>query len=405
MRTLTIVLLLASSLNAQSQLSLDQALSLGLKNNGDVQTSQFQIDANRELKKTGVDLGKTTVMGMFGQYNSYASDNNLTISQTIPFTALGSQAALNRSLLASSELKKQVTENELVFQIKQVYYSLAYLQARNQLLLQQDSLYEGFLKSATLRYKTGEGNLLEQTTAEAQRNEVRNQLKRNESNMIVLRTQLKTLLNAGSLPEIVSVTLEEIKFEDLPDTTLVIANPSLAYMRQTVDVARSQKNLEMARFAPDLLVGYFNQTLIRTPNPESGVFSTSNTRFSGFQLGLAIPLWFVPHQGKVKSAEFSRQAAQTSFRYYQKTLTGQAEQAIQRYQQGKNSLEYYKTSALPNADLILKQAQLAFRNGEIGYAEYLLGVRNAISIKEGYLQTLNDYNQSIIYIDFLSGVK
>jgi cobalt-zinc-cadmium resistance protein CzcA len=343
---------------------------------------------------------------MKGQYNSYEkSDNNVTVLQTIPFAALGSQGSLNKSLLASTELKKAASENELVYQVKQVYYQLAFTQSRYDLLLQQDSIYEGFLKAASLRYKTGESNLLEQATAETQRNEVKNQLRRGEADILVLRTQLKTLLNTDALPEIAEDMLSEIRAGELPDSTDLVSNPALAFMRQQVEVAKSQKKVESSKFAPDLLVGFFSQTLIGTTNPENGTAASSSDRFTGFQVGLSIPLWFVPHQGRVKAASYNQQAAQSSYQYHQITLNGQMNQAIQQFTKNKSSLEYYHSSALPNAELILRQSGTAFRNGEIGYAEYLIGIRNAISIKEGFLQTVNDYNQSIIYIEFLSGNK
>jgi cobalt-zinc-cadmium resistance protein CzcA len=409
MRTIIIILFSLSPFIASAQpgkLTLEQAVDIALKNNKGIKAASYEVEYQKQLKKTSFDLPKTNVSLTYGQYNSYVkNDNNITVSQTIPFTALGSQGALNRELVASTELKKAATENELVYQVKQVYYQLAFAQARHDLLLQQDSIYEGFLKSASLRYKTGETNLLEQTTAETQRNEVKNQLRQSEATMLVLRTQLKTLLSTEELPDISENTLREIEFRDLADTTAIAANPSLAYMRQQVEVAQSQKKVEAAKFAPDLLVGFFSQTLIGSPNSENGGSATSSDRFTGFQVGISIPLWFVPHQGRVKAAAYNQQAAQSNYQYYQTTLKGQLQQAAQQYAQNKNSLEYYQTSALPNADLILKQSEAAFRNGEIGYVEYFLGLRNALAIKEGYLQTLNNYNQSIIYIEFLSGNK
>ncbi len=408
MRILIIITFTLSSLvglGQPSKLTVQQAIDVALKNNVGIQSSVYEVESQKQLKKTGFDLPKTNVSLLYGQYNGFPkNDNNISVSQSIPFAALGSQASLNRSLLASSELKKAYTENELIYQVKQVYYQLAYVQARHELLLQQDSIYEGFLKSASLRYKTGETKLLEQTTAETQRNEVKNQLNQNESTVVILRTQLKTLLNSEGLPEISENGLTEISFEVSQDTILS-ANPFLSYMRQQVEVAKSQKKVEAAKFAPDLLIGYFNQTLIDVPNTETGAIATSKDRFTGIQLGVSIPLWFVPHQGRVKSAEFNRQAAESNYTHQQKIMQGQSQQAVQLYEKNRSSLEYYRSSALPNAELILKHSQIAFRGGEIGYAEYLLGVRNAISIKEGYLLTLNDYNQSIIYIEFLAGVK
>lgn len=409
MRIITTALFSISFLTGIAQsgkLTVQQAIDVALKNNQGIKAASFEVEYQKQLKKTSFDLPKTNITFMKGQYNSYAkSDNNVTVLQTIPFAALGSQGSLNRSLLASTELKKAASENELVYQVKQVYYQLAFTQSRYNLLLQQDSIYEGFLKAASLRYKTGESNLLEQATAETQRNEVKNQLRRGEADIRVLRTQLKTLLNTDALPEIAENVLTEIDAGELPDSTDLVSNPALAFRRQQVEVAKSLKRVESAKFAPDLSVGFFSQTLIGTTNPESGAISSGNDRFTGFQVGLSIPLWFVPHQGRVKAAAYNQQAAQSSYQYYQVTLNGQMNQAIQQFTKNKSSLEYYRSSALPNSELILRQSGTAFRNGEIGYTEYLIGVRNAISIKEGFLQTLNEYNQSVIYIEFLSGNK
>ena len=387
------------------QLDLPQAVEMALKNNAGIQAAASELESHKQLKRTSFDLPKTNVSLLYGQYNSYAkNDNNITVTQAIPFTALGSQGSLNRSMLAASELKKASTENELILQVKQVYYQLALALAKQKLLFQQDSIFEGFYKSASLRYKTGETNLLEQTTAEMQRNEVKNQLRNTEASIIVWRTQLKTLLNSDQLPEVSDDALIEHLFKTTPDTVALASNPSLAFMRQQIEVAKSQKKLEAARFAPDLLVGFFSQTLIGALD-ETGAVASSSDRFTGFQVGISLPIWFVPHQGKVKAAEYNKQAAQQHYENYQHVLQGQFQQAAQQYTKEKNSLEYYRTSALPNADLMLKQSQTAFKGGEIGYAEYLLGIRNAIAIKEGYLQALHDYNQSIIYIEFLSGIN
>ncbi|MBL7847235.1 MAG: TolC family protein [Cyclobacteriaceae bacterium] len=408
MKTIIIIILACFSFRTFAQsgkITIDQAIEIALKNNAGIRSARYEVDLQKELKKTSIDLPKTNISLLYGQYNSFVNDNNFTVTQVIPFSALGSQGALNRSLVVSSELKKASTENELIYQVRQTYFQLAYLQTRHGLLIQQDSIYEGFLKAASARYKSGEAYLLEETTAETQRNEVRNQLRLNESSITIMRTQLKTLLNSNVLPEIPQTSLSQLSFPEMPDTTVLLANPSLAYMRQQVDVAQNRKRLENARFAPDLIVGYFNQTLIDVVNTENGAVANRGNRFTGFQVGLAVPLWFLPHQGRAKAAAFNQKAAQSNYQYYQITLQGQLQQAEQQFTKNINSLAYYQTSALPNADLIIRQAQIAFRQGQIGYTEYLLSVKNAMNLREGYLQTLNEYNQSIIYIEYLSGNK
>ncbi len=409
MKTLIIIIALTfwsyRMLAQKSGMSVEQAIEFALSNNAGIHAAANEVESQKQLRKTSFDLPKTDVILQHGQTNGYPNDNNLIVTQTIPFTALGSQASLNRSLIASSELRKAINENELVYQVKQAYYQLAYSQAHHGLLLQQDSIYEGFMKSASLRFETGETNLLEKTTAEVQRNEVQNSLRQSEADISGFKTHLRTLLNSEHNPEIQNTALKELKLNAPLDSSIFLSNPSLAYARQQTEVARSQKKFEASKFAPDLLIGFFNQTLIGTENFETGRLSTKNDRFTGIEVGLAIPLWFMPHHARVRSAEFRQRSTEENFENNLIQIRGQLQQAVQQYAKHKSSLDYYQTSALPNADLILKQSQAAFKEGEIGYTEYLMGIRNALAIKEAYLRTLNDYNQSIIYIEYLSGNK
>ena len=384
-------------------LTVEQAIERALKNNATIKNSQYELESQRQLRRTSFNLPKTDVTLLYGQYNSYVSnDNNLTVTQVIPFSALGSQGSANRALVRLGEIKQAVTENDVVYQVRQVFHQLVYTNARYELLQRQDSIYEGFLKAASLRYQTGETNILEQTIAEGRRNESGNQLKQLLVEITKLRTQLRLLLNSEELPETTG-ELSPIPIETARDTMDYISNPSLAHMRQRVEVALREKKLQTARAAPDLLIGFFSQTLIGGPSNETGVVATGKNRFTGFQVGLALPLWYPAYHARVKAADFDRQAAENNFDYHQKSLRAQIVQATEQVNTYKSSLDYYITSGLSNADRMLQQSQIAFREGEITYAEYLLGVNNAMTIREGYLTTLNDYNQAVIYIEYLTG--
>ena len=104
---------------------------------------------------------------IYGQYNSIKEDNNISVSQNIPFpTVFLSQAKLGSALIRGNELKLAVTQNELISQVKSVFKYLEYLQSERKLLISQDSIYSTFAKASELRLNTGESNLLEKTTAE-----------------------------------------------------------------------------------------------------------------------------------------------------------------------------------------------------------------------------------------------
>jgi cobalt-zinc-cadmium resistance protein CzcA len=62
---------------------------------------------------------------------------------------------------------------------------------------------------------------------------------------------------------------------------------------------------------------------------------------------------------------------------------------------------YYKSTALPNADIIISTAKVGFKSGDIGYIEYLQALQTATDVQLSYLQSVNQINQSIVNINFL----
>lgn len=393
-----------AKVHAQQSLTMAESIQLALKNNLQVKADEYVVQSYQQLQKTHSEIGKPSVTWMHGQYNSLNKDNNFTLAQTIPFpTVIAQQMKLGVAQTEGARWSLSVTKNELVYQVSSLYQQLAYLESLHQLLLSQDSLYSGFVKASALRYKTGESNLLEKTSAETQMLEIKNQLNQNEASIHIYKTQLQTLINTTD-----SITItDQLRRLSLPDGELSInANPILLLSKQQVVINKQNKKVEYGRFLPDITVGYFNQSLTgfqRINNDE--VYFDRSKRFSGFQFGVAIPLWFVPQQGKAKAAYFNEMASQKKYEYEQVSLNNSLIQTQQELAKNKADLDYYERSALINASLILKQAQRAFQSGEIGYLEYLLAVKNAHTIRASHLASLNQYNQSIIRIQYFTGAN
>jgi len=391
----------SQSAPAGVQVLVDEAL----KNNAGLRAAAYELDYSKAVKRTSGDIGKTNIALMHGQYNSLNADNNISISQSIPFpTVFASQAKLNQALVKGSELKQQVTRNELIGRLKSAWYQWQYLQARQQLLHSQDSIYSTFLKAAELRLKTGETNLLEKTTAETRLMEVKNLLLQNASDIRVTEAQLQALVNGKYGIQLSREPLAKLELAFPADSAVYEQNPALAYVKQQVEISHKQQKLEAAKVLPDFNVGYFNQSLIGYQNVNgTDQYFDASKRFTGFQVGISVPLWFGPQAARVKAAGINREVVQSNYEQYQVTMQAQYRQAVQEYVKYQNTLAYYESSALPNATLLIKQADAAFRSGEIAYVEYLQALRNALSIRESYLLALSQYNQSVITLEFLTG--
>jgi cobalt-zinc-cadmium resistance protein CzcA len=187
----------------------------------------------------------------------------------------------------------------------------------------------------------------------------------------------------------------------------VAANPNLRLIKQQIEVNQKAKEVEQARLLPDIQVGYFNQSLIGNYSnfSKDGVssFYGPGQRFQGFMVGLAIPIWARPQVARIKTAELGKQIAQSNAELYQKNLSGQYLQTVQQYEKYKRSLDYYEQNALPQANLILDQAQKSYKAGAIGYLEYFQALNRALTIKNTYLDNLNLFNQAVLNIEFLIG--
>lgn len=397
------VLLLTSNVTAQ-HLTLDQAVQSALQNNSGIKAAEYRIDYFKESKKTGSDIGKLSALWMHGQYNSIYQDNNLTLLQTIPFPGtIASQVKLGQEQVVGAQRNLSVQQNNLAFEVKTSYYQLLYQQALRKLLMRQDSLYADFAKASGVRYKTGESNLLEKTTAETQRLDAQNNLMLNNADIQISKTKLQALLKSQQLVD----AADELKKRELPtelDSISLQNNPDLKLLAQEIKVSQQLKKTERSRIAPDLMVGGFIQSLtgIQNINGQDVFFPRSKT-FTGFQLGVAIPLWVKPNIARAKAASFQEESARKNAENFEVMLNGTYSQALRELDKNLASLNYYESRALQNADLILSQARKAFREGEIGYIEYLQALRNAIGIQSNYLNALNQYNQSVVKIEFLIG--
>ncbi|HWZ22715.1 MAG TPA: TolC family protein, partial [Cytophagaceae bacterium] len=388
-------------------ITLEEAMNSAIQNNSGIKAAQYKVEYNKSLKGTSTEIGKTSAMLMYGQYNSYYKDNNITVTQTIPFpTTMQRQSQYYNATTKSAEYNKQVTENELLFNVKTAYYSLQYAKAKEALLSKQDSLFVSFLKSAELRLKTGEGNVLEKATAESQLYEIRTLKAQNDADILIYQNRLQTLLNTNETITSQGVSLDKEELIITNDSVTIANNPALQYFAQQVKVADAGKNVERSKLMPDLTFGYFNQTLYRTQNYQDvSVVSNASTRFQGVLVGVAFPLWVKPQLSRIKANEADKNAAQENYELYNKNLQGQYIQAFQEYQKFKTSREYYEKNALPTAEIITKNALKNYQSGNIGYIEFSQGLNRALSIQNNYLTILSQYNQSIINIEFLIGNK
>lgn len=400
---------LHAQVSAHTYTSLQEAINKALLSNPNLKAAELNVQQQKALQGSSWNIPKTDVSLTHGQYNSiYSNDNQFNVSQKFSFpTVYINQHQAAKARYEASSYKKAETINQLTQQVKSVWYTLWLAKNKQTLLKEQDSIYQKFVKAAELRYKTGETNLLEKATATAQFAQIQIMRKQNEADIAIFKNRLQVLLNDTSAFEINMGALTPREIGNFSEATNIEGNPTLSHFKSQIKVAEQEKEVEQAKLLPDITLGYFNQSL-NGPNQDltgNPVIFTPADRFTGFQVGVSIPIFGAAGQASVIKAEsLKKQESEMLFTATKNELQGLLNSLLQQFEKDKSNLTYYKENALPQADLILTQAQKGFDAGAIGYVEYTQGLTQALSIKLNYLQIINEYNQTIIQIEFLLGI-
>ncbi|MBI5538643.1 MAG: CusA/CzcA family heavy metal efflux RND transporter [Bacteroidia bacterium] len=375
--------------------TLDQIIQTALTNNGYIKSAALQVEYQKKLKNGSWEYEKTSFDYTNGQTNSYVKDNSFTISQSFPsvFQNVG-RSKLGNAYVKNAENGLLLSKTEIISNVKSVYVQQLYNYSLLKLLVYQDSLYYNFLKAAELKTAKGESPLLEKVTAQTRSMEIKTLINQVKADIQISQQKLKVLINERENISLSDTMLFKIDFAFISDSSAIFNNPTLAIIKQQIEISRRETQVERLKLMPDLSVGYFNQ---------SNKDLSSGYRFTGVQFGVAVPILFFSQSAKIKASKINEQIAQNNYEYYNSAIQGEFQTLLQEYLKLKSSIEYYETNAIPQSDLIIKQSGKSYVAGDINYVEYVLNLDKALEIKSNYLLTLSKYNQSIIDIDRMLG--
>jgi cobalt-zinc-cadmium resistance protein CzcA len=379
------------SANAQTRISFNAIYDTALLNNLQLRSSDLQISRSRALSGSWREIPKTGVFVENEDINPQDRKGILKIgvSQSIDWPGLyKARKALLEQQVTSVELAKQVRALEIKRDVQSVYYTLWYLQSRQTLWQRLDSIYSSLAQAAFLRVRTGESAGLDSIAASAKAKEVSVQvqqlLREIQSQQELLKKYVGTSLYY--LPEAIILQKVAVSFVDTSTTN----HPQLRYQQQNVSIASSEINVQKQTRKPSLDGRVFSQRLYGISNPYSG-FSVS--------VGLSI-FGGSAYRNRLKAAEIERSYQQSIYEYEKLSLNTAYTQAWQQLQKDEELLQYYESTGLSQAAAIMKAANIAYRAGEIGFAELSQFLTQAIDIQRNYLEVLNQYNQSAIQLNY-----
>lgn len=388
---ITISLFSAENVNAQSKLkSLQECIDMALTENLQILSADLGIKQAKALQGTAFNPEKTGVEFAQDPIMPGLIDRKIGITQTFEFpTVYTSQSKMLKQETILAEKSKNITQNEIVREVSETYYDMLHALQTVNLLQQQDSIYADFLHKATARYNTGESSQLEKMNAESKYQENRLQLNQAISNLANRQLEMQKLLNTGE-----SILPQERDLQKIPDIVSldiesVTTNPLIGHYDQQLNVNTAQVNVEKNKLLPDIFGGYY--------------FTDSKT--PSFQVGISVPLFFGAQRSKIKAANIRSMQISTEKQQAMQSLQNIYALQYNEYLKAKESLTYYETTGVTQANDMVRVANASYQIGEIGYMEYIQNMQTAINIKLQYADAMNRFNQTIILLNYLKGNK
>ncbi|MDR0763260.1 MAG: TolC family protein [Bacteroidales bacterium] len=385
--------------------SLAECIGAAMQNNLTVKSGKIAIERAKALQGTAFNIDRTSVSLSQDPTSGGSPDNGFSVSQSFDFptvytsrySMLKAETDLERSNLA-------VTHNELVRQISSIYYRLLYARENINILQKQDSIYEKFAFLATAKFKAGETGRLEEINAERLQNENKIALQQARQDYRNVQLVLQQWLNTD---EFINPAENEITIMEIP-YSLNDFNPNQTPVNQVFEskktVSKKSLNLTKQGFLPSFNFTLYSQFLISGFNPyniQRERFTGGN--FMGFEVGIGIPLFFGEQIAKTKAAKRDMKMLETQQENALLSLNREYQIALNEYAKARNVLDYYRTQGNSQAEEISRMSQLSYEKGEIGYIEYIQNLETVTELHLQFANAVNNYNQSIITLNYLRG--
>ncbi len=386
------------------EISLNDAIEIGLKNNPEIKSAQEKILAAKGRFWSGIFLPSPEISV---RYEWIPRDKNLKsfgeltqeINQSFEFPAnyfLKGRKLSNEEEIAYYRFKQ--TELIITSQIKSAYYNV--LAKKEQLKIAEEnlSIAEDFFKKAEIRYNVGEGTNLERLTAKVQFTEAKN-------NLEVVRNELKTAiaelnfaLGYGRQSEEIFTLKDNLVFKEYNfsfDELFSLssyANPKIKIAELNLSSSYIDKKLAWSSILPIFNLSYFKQA------------RDGDRGYYGASFGISVPLWFMFQQrGQIQEASANVNIAESELQLAKNEVYLRLKSAFNEYENDLKQVKLYLNDILPQSEEIFRVAAKSYEAGEITYLEYLQAKQTLITSKNNYIKALLKYYLSLFALEEIVG--
>ena len=364
---------------AQEKVTMDQAIELAKQNHPRLKIASAAIRQVKAGRGEVLELSSTEMNYSWGQLNGeLRKDKQWEVTQGLGslLTPFYKNALVNRQV-ETGAFYRQIVEKEVVAEVKRAWAYYLYACNLRALYNDQNKLAEQLQRMGELRYHQGEITLLEKNMTTSMAADMKNRLFQAQEEEKLALSRLNWVCYADRPLVPVDTALVQFPVDyQAPSFSEVHLN----YFQSQANEAKAQLNVERSRFFPELSFGYVRQDIL----PLKGLNS--------WMVGVSFPVYFLPRRSKIKQAKVAAVIARTEAETNTQNLYNKVSEAVASLRRQSESLRYYTTSALKEADELLKVANLQLQHSETNITEFIQAVNVARDIRRGYLETVYQYN-------------
>jgi outer membrane protein TolC len=384
MKNILIMIAIMAGGSVVAQNGIESVLTEVVQNNTALKALKDDIEAQKLDNKTGIYLSNPEVEFnyLWGAPNNIGNRNDINVSQTFDFpTITGMKRRIADKRNGLLELQYKSERLNVMLMTRQLCMDLIYYNAlKNELdlrLQHAEILAEGYKN----RLDNGDANILEYNKAQLNLATVKGEISNLETERGAVFAELKRL-NGGVAVQMDDAEYENVILPDDFDEWFAVAeqsNPVLEYVRQEVEIAKSQVSLNKARSLPEISAGFMREKVV-------------GEAYQGVSIGVSIPLW--ANKNKVRQAKAAVKAGEAKqidsrlqFYEYLQALYEKAKGLKATADNYSQSLE-----SLNSVELLKK----ALNEGEISLLDYIMEIGLYYNTVNSKLETEREFHKTLM---------
>jgi cobalt-zinc-cadmium resistance protein CzcA len=387
-----VVLLLITPnwIQAQQTVTLDEVITMAIANNPRLKSAAISIDRSRAAKGESWDLGATAIDYSWGQLNGpNRNDRLFGVTQSLgsiitPFY----KNALVKQQINTNTFYRDMVEKEIIAEAKHAWAYYQYAYHKKQMLSEQNHLAELLSRTGDLRFQQGEITLLEKNMTSTQAASMKNKVFQAEEEFKVAAARLQWVCYSDNL--LIPSDTQLGKFS-VNTTGNQLSTVHVSYFNSKVSESEAQLKVERSLFFPEFSAGFVRQHIL----PDKGLDS--------WMVGVSVPLLFNGQRSRVRQAQYELEISRYETQDNIRLLNNKIYELYAELRKQDESIRFFETSALSEANAMVQAAQLQLQHSDISIIEFIQSMNSALEIKQSYIEMVYQYNVAALEYELYRG--